>query len=253
MSDLRCYTLTGRAVGLSFCLRGERKRECLLPSNHGAPSPYPESPRVTWSSPRVTCSHPGSPGVTQSHLESPGVTWSHRRHPESPGVTRTSPRQLESIPGAPDVPRSSQERPGDAKPWKTSTLGTPTRRDRTPAHLPPTPTYPPSGLEPCAFRSAKRYACRHFAHRGSGTPQLEAKPHHLSNTAIAAGKACAAGFKGFRTCRRPRGERGVIFENWPQELFWDPGVVKIGFLAKNIPISANFIIFRPIFENRDLS
>ena len=44
---------------------------------------------------------------------------------------------------------------------------------------------------------------------------------------------------------------GRIFENLPRVLFWDPGVVKIGFLAKNIPISPIFIIFRPIFENRD--
>ena len=45
-------------------------------------------------------------------------------------------------------------------------------------------------------------------------------------------KIFSASFKGYRTCRRPQGGRGVIFKNWPQDLFWDPGVVKIGFLAK---------------------
>ena len=35
----------------------------------------------------------------------------------------------------------------------------------------------PSLREPCAFRSAKRYACPHFDDQGSGTPLLEASPH----------------------------------------------------------------------------
>ena len=51
---------------------------------------------------------------------------------------------------------------------------------------------------------------------------------------------------------------GVEFLNFTQPLLWDSGVVKIGFLAKNFPISPIFIFFDRflkivIFENRDLS
>ena len=48
---------------------------------------------------------------------------------------------------------------------------------------------PPSGCEPCAFRSAKCFACQHFGDRSSRTPLLpQAIAYgYVSNTAIAAG------------------------------------------------------------------
>ena len=46
---------------------------------------------------------------------------------------------------------------------------------------------PPSVREPCAFRSAKHYACYGFGDRGSGHPSIGQSHIYLSNIAILAG------------------------------------------------------------------
>ena len=66
------------------------------------------------------------------------------------------------------------------------------------------PRRTPSALEPCAFRSAKHYACRHFGDTPPGHPLYSMLKHlNLSNTATRQAEACAAGFTVLHT-ERPR-------------------------------------------------
>ena len=110
-------------------------------------------------------------------------------------MERPNPRnyQTEAPPGRQDGPRTAQERKASRI---TERIEAQERKHRElpsglipkaqniknyradlpgPTDADPTPN--PLALEPCAFGSAKRYACPHFDNQGSGTPLLEASPH----------------------------------------------------------------------------
>ena len=154
--DLRCYTLNGRAIALSFSTQNRFQTLLEAPADHQKLS-----------------------GTPRKAVERPNP----------------SNYQAEAPLGRPNARNYRAEAPlGRPNPGNYRTeapLGRPNPRNYR-AYLPPAHccrpgANPHSPLEPCAFRTAKHYACRHFGDPPPGHPLYSMLKHlNLSNTAVTA-------------------------------------------------------------------